>query len=126
MTNVLVAYFSASYGATRKIAEKIAEEGDIYKTKAYKYFHGNYVVPIVIAHSSCNIITEVRKLVGYKDPKFAEKESIRGRWGIDSMEESEREVRCCENLIHACDSYDSFKRELMTWFKRKDVEKFLS
>jgi len=33
MTNVLVAYFSASYGATRKIAEKIAEDNsyDIFE-----------------------------------------------------------------------------------------------
>lgn len=106
-------------------AEKILEEGEIYKTKAYKYFHGERVVPMILSHERDDIIEFTRSVVGYKDPTQADKNSIRGMWGIDSMELSEQEVRCCENLIHASDSYASFVREIMLWFKRKDVERFV-
>lgn len=106
--------------------DKIIEEGDIYKTKAYAYFHNNYVVPMVISHNSDDIIQYTRKLVGFKDPQFAEKDSIRGKWGIDSMQCSEKEIRCCENLIHASDSIKAFKRECLIWFKRTDVERFFT
>lgn len=107
-------------------ADKIIEEGEIYKEKAHAYFHDNYVIPMIISLKSDNIIQYTRKLVGYKDPEFAAKNSIRGKWGIDSMQRSEKEGRCCENLIHASDSFDAFKRECLIWFKRTHVEKFFA
>ena len=105
--------------------DKIIEEGEIYKTKAIKYFHGKFVVPIIISNNNNNIIAQVRELIGFKDPQFADKNTVRGCWGIDSMKKSEEEIRCCENLIHASDSYASFKRESMIWFKRILAEKYL-
>lgn len=105
-------------------ADKIAEEGEIYKTKAYAYFHNNYVIPMILSHNLDDIIQYTRKLIGFKDPQYAEKGSIRGKWGIDTMQRSEAEIRCCENLIHASDSYETFRRECLIWFKRTDVERF--
>lgn len=106
--------------------DKIIEEGEIYKTKAYAYFHNSYVVPMVISHNADDIVQYTRQLVGFKDPQFAEKDSIRGKWGIDSMQCSEKEIRCCENLIHASDSIKAFKRECLIWFRRTEVEKFFT
>lgn len=106
-------------------SEKIAEEGKLYKIKATKYFHNKLVVPMVLSSGSKTIIQDVRKLVGFRDPVFADKSSIRGKWGIDSMELSESQIRCCENLIHASDSDSSFIKETMLWFKRDVAEIFL-
>lgn len=105
-------------------AEKICEEGDVYIQKAHKYFHGKTVIPIVVSHKNADIIVEVRKLIGFRDPTQADKNTIRGKWGIDSMEKADKEIRCCENLIHASDSRESFRRECLLWFGRKDSEKF--
>lgn len=106
-------------------SEKILEEGEIYKVKASKYFHNKYVVPMVLSNESETIIQDVRELVGFKDPYFADKSSIRGRWGIDTMALSEKEIRSCENLIHASDSKSSFLKETMLWFKRDIAEQFV-
>lgn len=106
-------------------SEKIAEEGEKYRIGAYKYFHGKLVAPTIISNNKESIIQDVRKLIGYKDPAIADKASIRGMWGVDSLEKSEAEGRCCENLIHACDSYPAFKREALLWFKRAIAEKYM-
>ena len=62
-------------------------------------------------------ISTVRKIVGYTDPATAEKGSIRGDYGIDSIAKSTAEGRACENLIHASGNPDEAKMELALWFK---------
>ena len=104
--------------------DKIAEEGEVYKIKAHKYFYNEYVVPIILSHPRTDIIAYTREVIGYKDPSLAQKNTVRGLWGTDSMKKADEEIRCCENLIHASDSYESFKREAFLWFKRSVVEKY--
>ena len=61
-------------------------------------------------------IKRARVVTGFTDPARAEKGTIRGDFGIDSIERSNREGRACENLVHASGSREEAKRELKLWF----------
>lgn len=63
-----------------------------------------------------NIINDVRKIVGATNPKFAEKGTIRGDFGIDNIIDANNEKRGTENLIHACRDVNEFNAELPIWF----------
>ena len=63
------------------------------------YFTRNPV--IAIKFNGNNAIAVVRKVTGYTDPATADKGTIRGDLGIDSIAKSTTEERACENLIHA-------------------------
>lgn len=102
-------------------SEKFEEEGPGFKNKALATYHNEYVIPIILSNNSKNIIQEVREIVGFKDPILAKKDSIRGRWANDSMEISEKENRCCNNLIHASDSIEAFYKEINIWFDRETL-----
>ena len=65
-----------------------------------------------------NAINLTRKIVGYCDPSTAEKGTIRGDFGIDSMEEALKQHRICNNLVHASDSEESADYESMLWLKK--------
>lgn len=97
-------------------SEKIEIEGDSFKVKSTNTFEGKPVIPIIISHKDKETIKNVRKFIGTTDPSKADPNTIRGRWAIDSMEVSEQENRCCENLIHASDSVDSYIKEINIWF----------
>jgi nucleoside-diphosphate kinase len=80
-----------------------------------RYFTRNPVLALRIGGKEA--ISAVRKITGYTDPATAEKGSIRGDYGIDSIEKSTAEDRACENLIHASGNPDEAKIELALWFK---------
>ncbi len=46
-------------------------------------------------------INEVRRITGYTDPSTADKGTVRGDLGVDSIAKSTEESRAVENLIHA-------------------------
>lgn len=106
-------------------SEKIELEGDSFKEKSTNTFAGNPVIPIIISDSKSDIIQNVRKFIGSTDPSRADKTTIRGRWALDSMEISEKENRCCENLIHASDSRASFIKEIKIWFDNEIIIDYL-
>jgi nucleoside-diphosphate kinase len=60
----------------------------------------------------------VRKVTGYTDPATAEKGTIRGDYGVDTIAKSTAEQRACENLIHASGNPEEAKAELELWFER--------
>jgi nucleoside-diphosphate kinase len=64
-------------------------------------------------------IRSVRSITGYTDPATAEKGTIRGDYGADSLVKSTDEGRACENLIHASGSSEEAKVELDLWFPNK-------
>lgn len=80
-----------------------------------KYFIRNPVVVIRIGGEEA--ISTVRKITGYTDPATADRGSIRGDYGVDSIAKSTAEGRACENLIHASGNLDEAKMELALWFK---------
>jgi len=62
-------------------------------------------------------VAKVRKLIGATDPAAADRDTIRGIYGIDTMTKARAEKRMLMNLIHASDSDDNAKQEIKLWFK---------
>jgi nucleoside-diphosphate kinase len=60
-------------------------------------------------------IKEVRRVTGYTDPATAERGTIRGDYGIDSIERSTAEGRAVENLVHASGNPEEAEAELRLW-----------
>jgi len=60
-------------------------------------------------------IKEVRRVTGYTDPATAEKGTIRGDLGLDSIERSTAEGRAVENLVHASGNPEEAEEELGLW-----------
>ena len=61
-------------------------------------------------------IQAVRRFTGYTDPLTAEKGTIRGDYGVDSLSKSTEEERACENLVHASGNPEEARAELELWF----------
>ena len=61
-------------------------------------------------------IQAVRRVTGYTDPLTAEKGTIRGDYGVDSLSRSTEEERACENLVHASGNPEEARAELELWF----------
>ena len=100
----------------------IAELGQSFKEKAVNSFVGKYVIPMIVSSGDVNIIANIRKEIGATDPSKAAAGTIRGDLGIDSMAKATLENRCCDNLIHASDSYEAYLAESELWFG-KDISK---
>jgi len=60
-------------------------------------------------------IKKVRSITGYTDPAAAEKGTIRGDLGADSIEKSTAEGRAVENLVHASGSPEEAEAEMKIW-----------
>lgn len=58
-----------------------------------------------------------RKVTGFTDPKAAEKGTIRGDLGTDSILKANAEQRPVYNLIHASGSEEEARKEIELWFK---------
>ena len=60
-------------------------------------------------------IKEVRRITGYTDPSTADKGTVRGDLGVDSIAKSTDESRAVENLIHASGNSEEAEAELALW-----------
>ena len=56
-----------------------------------------------------------RKVTGFTDPVSAEKGTVRGDFGEDSIVKANAEFRPVQNLVHASDA-EGAKHELQLWF----------
>ncbi len=79
-------------------------------------FVGKTVRVFEMGSASADLIHEVRELIGVTDPAKAGKETIRGKYAMDSMEDAKTEGRMLRNLIHASDSEEHAKEEIKLWF----------
>ena len=61
-------------------------------------------------------VGHARKITGATDPSKAEKGTIRGDMGIDSLEKADREERAIENLVHASGTKEEAEKEIRLWF----------
>jgi len=57
----------------------------------------------------------VRKVTGYTDPATADKGTIRGDLGVDTIAKSTAEGRAVENLVHASGNPEEAEIELKLW-----------
>ncbi|MCS7123406.1 MAG: nucleoside-diphosphate kinase [Candidatus Aenigmarchaeota archaeon] len=77
------------------------------------------VIAMIIEGES--VIEKVRKIVGHTNPIKAEKGTIRGDFGIDSIEKANMEKRCVKNLVHASSSKEEAEREIKVWFENEEL-----
>lgn len=61
-------------------------------------------------------VTKVRSIVGYTDPSKAEKGTIRGDYGEDSILKANQEGRPVYNLVHASGNVEEANDEIKLWF----------
>lgn len=66
-------------------------------------------------------VQKVRKIAGFTDPSRAEKGTIRGDLGVDSIRKANEERRATENLVHASGSVEEAGREIDMWFKSDEL-----
>lgn len=81
--------------------------------KLREYFGRGPVLAVRIGGEDA--ITEVRRVTGYTDPATAEKGTVRGDLGVDSIEASTAEGRAVENLVHAAGNPEEAEAELRLW-----------
>jgi nucleoside-diphosphate kinase len=61
-------------------------------------------------------ITLTRKITGFTDPSSADKETVRGSLGTDSIAKANSEGRPVMNLVHASGSKREAENEISLWF----------
>lgn len=127
-TGVKIEIFDYVYVTEERIYRhywKIIEEyGGNFQEKARRSFAGKYVIPVIVSSKNKNIIQEIRNLIGPTDPSEAKSGTIRADFGTDTMEKAMAEGRCCENIVHACDSSAAYSSETELWFGRKIAAKY--
>lgn len=80
-----------------------------------RIYIGNQVVIALGRGATSDTASRVRALLGHYDPTQADPNTIRGHFGVDSLERSRAEGRLIENLIHTSDP-DSTARDFGIWF----------
>lgn len=63
-----------------------------------------------------NAVNVARDITGFTDPQTAEKGTIRGDLGTDSILIANKEERPVYNLIHASGSEEEAEKEIKLWF----------
>ena len=102
---------------SEKAGDKIKdykEQGKMIVEGMRKYMTEGPVVAMII--EGPDVIAMVRKISGYTDPSQADKGTIRGDYGQDSILIANREKRPVRNLIHASGTKDEAEKEIALWF----------
>ncbi len=71
---------------------------------------------VVLLLEGENAVVVARKITGFTDPAQAEKGTIRGDLGTDSILKANREERPAYNLVHASGSPEEAQKEINLWF----------
>ncbi len=71
---------------------------------------------VVLIMEGEDAINKARKITGFTDPSTAEKGTIRGDLGSDSILKANKEERPVYNLIHASGSEEEAEKEIKLWF----------
>ena len=77
------------------------------------YMTSGPVVAMIIEGEDA--IKKVRAITGYTDPSSADKGTIRGDMGIDSISAANKEKRPVKNLIHASGNKEEAETEIALW-----------
>ena len=79
-----------------------------------KYLSRGPIVKMIIEGDDA--VSQVRKITGFTDPTLADKGTIRGDLGTDSIKKANEEGRPTENLIHASGNLEEANSEIELWF----------
>ncbi len=110
--------YLASLGEKSKAAgEKVTdvvEEGRKIVNNLRNFITSGKVVAMILEGEDG--VALVRKITGYTDPSKAEKGTIRGDLGEDSILKANSEGRPVYNLIHASGNEEEAVKEIELWF----------
>lgn len=81
-----------------------------------KFITSGPIVAMVIEGDEA--VAQVRKITGFTDPSSADKGTIRGDLGQDSILQANQEERPVYNLVHASGNLEEAEREIKLWFGR--------
>ena len=91
--------------------------GMMIVTGMRKYMTAGPVVAMILEGE--NAIKRAREITGYTDPSAADKGTIRGDLGEDTILAANKERRPVKNLIHASGNPEEAKAEIKLWFGKK-------
>ncbi|MEK6852457.1 MAG: nucleoside-diphosphate kinase [Nanoarchaeota archaeon] len=94
--------------------EKAREIGLMVVRNLQNYLQESKVTVMIV--EGRDGISVVRKIVGNTDPSKAEKGTIRGDFGKDSIQKANAEHRAVRNLIHASGNKEEAEKEIELWF----------
>lgn len=95
--------------------EDILEYGRMIVQSLRGYMTSGPVVPMVLEGEDA--IALARKVTGFTDPTQADKGTIRGDLGNDSIAKANGEGRPTKNLIHASGNPEEAAKEIGLWFQ---------
>ncbi|MCL2860200.1 MAG: nucleoside-diphosphate kinase [Oscillospiraceae bacterium] len=101
---IIIAHYEEAFGRIPGLEEK-----------ALKDLVDKDFMPIILSSNHENTIEKAREIIGATDPIKAEAGTIRKDFGIDSREKADSENRWLDNLIHSCDSKESYNNEIKIW-----------
>lgn len=84
-----------------------------------KFISSGSVVAMVLEGE--NAVRGVRDITGYTDPASAEKGTVRGDLGKDSIEQANIEMRPVKNLVHASGTVEEAGKEIGLWFRKEEI-----
>jgi len=90
------------------------DQGRKVVTWLRKFITSGPVVVLILEGEDA--VVAARKTTGFTDPQTAEKGTIRGDLGTDSILLANKEERPVYNLIHASGSLDEAAKEINLWF----------
>ena len=90
------------------------DQGKKVVTWLRKFITSGPIVAMVLRGEDA--VAHVRKITGFTDPSTAEKGTIRGDLGTDSILKANMEERPAYNLIHASGSLEEAEKEIRLWF----------
>lgn len=94
--------------------EDLVEQGRIIITSMRNFLTSGAVVAMILEGEDA--IARARQITGYTDPSKAEKGTIRGDLGEDSILKANKEGRPVYNLVHASGDEEEAEKEIKIWF----------
>ena len=94
--------------------KKLVDYGMMIVEGMRSYMTSGSVVAMIIEGDDA--IKRVRQITGYTDPATAEKGTIRGDMGTDTIAKANSEKRPVKNLIHASGNAEEAGKEIALWF----------
>jgi nucleoside-diphosphate kinase len=70
---------------------------------------------VALGHGT-NAPARLRALIGPTDPAIAAYDTIRGRYGLDTLADGQAERRLIDNLIHTSDDPVATRRDFLIWY----------
>ena len=93
--------------------------GKVVKEWLVDFISSGPVVAMIVEGESA--VDKIRKLCGHTFPDLADRGTIRGDFGKDTVEKANSEGRSIRNLVHSSGSREEAEREIDLWFKHTET-----